>query len=542
MKNRSDFVKNLILSISFGLLLWLAFPPFKTGFFAYIGLVPLLILLDRLKNYLQVLRYSYLGLVIFHAFTIYWIGGWAAKTDIFMELGSIALILIHPVFYWVPISVYFFIKKYFRGKVALFAFPFLWNAIEYFRSVEETAFPWLTLGNTQSYYLPIIQITSFIGVYGLSFLIVVFNVLIFIAYKNYRYMSLRFSLNKIAIVVIILLVIFIYGKVVINDIDPPGKQLKVGMIQPDFDPWDKWEEGDINSQLSVYLSLSDSAVNEGAELIVWPETAVPVYLVSGKYPEEVARIRKFVAEKKVHILTGLPLVNFYFSREEANKDSRISRDSAYYYDSYNGAILFSPNEDNLQKYGKNKLVPFAERSPYLHYLPFLGDWIKWGVGISNWSVWDEQTVFGFKDSHGDSVKFSVGVCYESIFPAYNADFVKNGAQFLVVITNDSWYGELSGPYQHKQFAVFRAIENRRWIVRAANGGISCLIDPIGVTTEETKLYTRRFLVGEIYLRNEITFYTKYQDIISYISVFVSILIFIITFIRKFKMRKYNADN
>jgi len=542
LKKHSELIKNLVLSISFGLLLWFAFPPFRTGFFAYFALVPLLILLDRLKNYYQVLRYSYLGLVIFHALTIYWIGGWSAKTDIFMELGSIALILIHPTFYWIPISIYFFIKKYFRGKAALFFFPFLWNAIEYFRSVEETAFPWLTLGNTQSYYLPIIQITSFIGVYGLSFLIVVFNVLIFIAYKNYRYMSLRFALNKIAIVVIILLILFIYGKIVINDVDPPGKQLRIAMIQPDFDPWDKWEDGDVNSQLSIYLALSDSAVKAGAKLIVWPETAVPVYLTSGRYPDEVARIRKFVNENKVHLLSGLPLVHFYFSKDETKTESRISRDSAYYYDSYNGAVLFSPNEDKLQEYGKRKLVPFAERSPYLHYLPFLGDWIKWGVGISNWSVWDKQTVFGFQDLNGDSIKFSAGVCYESIFPAFNSDFVKSGAQFLVVVTNDSWYGELSGPYQHKQFATFRAVENRRWIVRAANGGISCLIDPIGVTVDETQLYTRRYLVGDIYLKDDLTFYARYQDIISYISVVFSIFVFIITYIRKIQVRKLNADD
>ncbi len=542
MKDKSDLIKNLVLSIAFGILLWLAFPPFRTGFFAYFGLVPLLILLDRVKNYYQVLRYSYLGLVVFHALTLYWIGGWSAKTDVFMELGSIGLILVHPIFYWVPILIYFFIKKYFGGKAALFSFPFLWNAIEYFRSVEETAFPWLTLGNTQSYYLPIIQITSFIGVYGLSFLIVLFNVLIFIAYKNYRYMSLRFALNKIAIVVIILLVLFIYGKVVINDVDPPGKKVRVGLIQPDFDPWEKWENGNVNSQLSIYLALSDSAVKKGAKLIVWPETAVPVYLVSGRYPDEVARIRKFVNENKVHLLTGLPLVHFYFSEKEANDESKISRDSAYYYDSYNGVVLFSPNEDDLQQYGKSKLVPFAERSPYLHYLPFLGDWIKWGVGISNWSVWEKQTLFGIKDAEGDSIKFSAGVCYESIFPAFNSDFVKNGAQFLVIVTNDSWYGKLSGPYQHKQFAVFRAIENRRWIVRTANGGVSCLIDPIGVTIDETELYTRRFLVGDIYLKDDLTFYAQYQDLISYVSVVFSIFILIITFIRRKQVRKLNADD
>jgi apolipoprotein N-acyltransferase len=436
---------------------------------------------------------------------------------------------------------YFFIKRHIGNKTALFAFPFLYNSLEYLRSVDETAFPWLTLGNTQSYYLPIVQITSVIGVYGLSFIIVVFNVLIYTAYKNFRYESFRFTLNKLSIIVIILVSLFIYGKVILNDAIYDGKKITVGIVQPNFDPWEKWGADELDEQLDIYLQLSDSAAKNGAELIVWPESALPVYLLNERYENYVLRIKDFCRENRVAILTGLPLIHFYSSKEEAKEHSKKLQNSDYYYDTYNGVVLFQPDLDSIQEYGKMNLVPFAERAPYLDYLPFLGDLIKWGVGISNWSVWDKQTIFNYKTRDGDSAKFSAAVCYESVFPSFNSEFVKNGAQFIVVVTNDSWYGKLSGPYQHKQYAVFRAVENRRWIVRSANGGISCIIDPFGRTIYETKLFERTFFVGDIYLNNEITYYVQYRDLISYFSVIFSGLIISISFIKKFGVKRNESD-
>ncbi len=536
IENKRDFLANLILTILSGLLLGLSFPPLKLGFLAYIALVPMLILVNRVKSYLQLLRFSYLGLLIFHIISLYWIGGWTSKTDPFMMIGSVALILVHPFFYWLPIVFYYFIRKHLGNRTAYFAFPFLWNSLEYLRSVDETAFPWLTLGNTQSYYLPLIQVTSIIGVYGLSFIIVLINVLFYIAYKNFRYESFRFTLNKLSIIIIILISLFIYGKVILNDAIYDGKKIKVGVIQPDFDPWEKWD-GEVDNQIDVYLQLSDSAYQKGAELIVWPESALPVYLLSGNYPAQVQRIRDFTKSKNVAIATGLPLIHFYFSKEQAKVDSKISRDSSYYYDTYNGVVLFLPDSDTIQEYGKMNLVPFAERAPYLRYLPFLGDLIKWSVGISNWSVWDKQTIFRDKSRENDSVKFSAVVCYESIFPSFTSEFVKNGAQFLVVVTNDSWYGRSSGPYQHKEYSVFRAIENRRWIVRSANGGISCIIDPFGRTIVESKLFERTYLVGDIYLNDDLTYYVQYRDVISYFSIFVSLIFILMTTLKKLSRGK-----
>lgn len=540
IENKRDFFINLILAVLSGLLLGLSFPPLKLGFLAYIALVPLLILVNRVKNYLQLLRFSYLGLLIFHIISLYWIGGWSSKTDPFMMIGSVALILVHPIFYLIPIVFYYFIRKHLGNKTGYFAFPFLWNSLEYLRSVDETAFPWLTLGNTQSYYLPLIQVTSIIGVNGLSFLIVLINVLFYIAYKNFRYESFRFTLNKLSIIVIILISLFIYGKVILNDAIYDGKKIRVGVIQPDFDPWEKWDD-EVDNQIDVYLQLSDSAYQKGAELIVWPESALPVYLLSGNYPDQVRRIKDFTRTRGVAIVTGLPIVHFYFSKEQAKEESKISRDSSYYYDTYNGVVLFLSDSDSIQEYGKMNLVPFAERAPYLRYLPFLGDLIKWSVGISNWSVWDKQTIFKYKSKENDLVKFSAVVCYESIFPSFTSEFVKNGAQFLVVVTNDSWYGRSSGPYQHKEYSVFRAIENRRWIVRSANGGISCIIDPFGRTIDATNLFERTYLVGDIYLNDVLTYYVQYRDVISCFSIFASLFFVLITTLKKLSRGK-NENN
>ncbi len=536
---RSEILKNLFLATFTGILLGFSFPPFKTGFFAYFALVPLIILLNRLKSYLKVIRYTYLSMLIFHTVSLYWIGGWTSKTDPFMMIGSVALILVHPIFYWIPFLGFNFIKNNLSQKVANFSFPFLWNSLEYLRSVDETAFPWLTLAHSQTYYLSLIQVTSIIGVYGLSFIIVVFNVLIYLAYKNFRYESFRFSLNKISIIVIILISFFIYGKVILNDPIYDGKKLRVGIIQPDFDPWEKWDDL-IDEQINVYLALADSAVKQGAQLIVLPESAFNNYLLSGRYPEQVKRIRSFVDQNQVALIAGVPLVHFYYSAEDIKADTRISSDSSFYYDTYNGVALFLPDDLNIQEYGKMNLVPFAERAPYLNYFPFLGEWIKWNVGIGNWSRWDEYTIFRMPVNN-DTLKFSAAVCYESVFPSFVSEFVGRGAQFLVVVTNDSWYGKSSGPYQHKQFAIFRAIENRRWVVRCANGGISSIIDKYGNTIYETELFTRAVLVGDIYTNDVVTTYVKYRDLISYFSLLFSGIFISLALTKKLGAKKNESS-
>ena len=173
------------------------------------------------------------------------------------------------------------------------------------------------------------------------------------------------------------------------------------------------------------------------------------------------------------------------------------------------------------------LVPFGEKVPFVEELPFLGDLIKWQVGISSWNVGKKQVV-----EKMNNVTVGGIICIESIYPDFVAGFVQKGAELIAVVTNDSWYGYSSGPFQHKEISVLRAVENRRTVVRAANGGISCIIDPTGRTVESTKLFTKTFLVVDAPINNEETFYTAHPLIIPLFASSVSVVVIIFFYINK----------
>jgi apolipoprotein N-acyltransferase len=233
-------------------------------------------------------------------------------------------------------------------------------------------------------------------------------------------------------------------------------------------------------------------------------------------------------------MTGMPDVNFYFDLNNAPNDAKKLKSGDAAYTSYNSILLFSPITLEVQKYQKNLLVPFGEHVPFVEHFPFLGNLIRWQVGISSWNVGKEQNVFDLS-----AIKVGGIICIESIYPDYVAKFVQKGADFIAVVTNDSWYGYSSGPFQHKEISVLRAIENRRSVVRAANGGISCVIDPFGRTLKKTNLFEKTILVASVPIYSEKTFYTKYPLLIPYFVVLVTliVLISVLIFSLKIKIRK-----
>ena len=206
--------------------------------------------------------------------------------------------------------------------------------------------------------------------------------------------------------------------------------------------------------------------------IIWPETALPIYLRTEAYNDILQSVHNFVDTNKVFLLTGMPDIKFYMNDQNIPEDAKYNNADGYYA-IYNAILLFQPNNQYVESYGKMKLVPFGERVPFVDALPFLGKLIKWGVGLSGWNVGKDTTVFHLPVnkiqtvfSENDTLKIGGLVCYESIYPTLVSSFVKRKADFIAVVTNDSWYGNLSGPYQHKEFAALRAVENRRTIVRA----------------------------------------------------------------------------
>jgi len=522
--------KDLLLGLLSGILLGLSYPPIPLPFLSFVSLIPFLFVLEKRDTLLSINRVTYYTLFFFNLITLYWVGSWTKEADTFLMISGVALLFFNPLFYLIITTLYHFSKKSFGKKTALFLFPFYWVSFEFLYSLTDLRFPWLTLGNSLPYFKLFIQISDIVGVYGLSLIILFVNIFLYLSIKEFK-SNKKLNYKYLTATLILILLVLTYGFIRINNFQEPNKKIKVGLIQPNLNPWSKWQAGNIDSQLDIYIKLSEQAINKGAKLIVWPESALPIYLLSGNYDYEVTKIHQFVNSNNIFLITGMPNVNYYFNKNDAPKDAKENR-SGISYTSYNSILLFTPHSPKVEKYGKIKLVPFGEHVPFVEQLPFLGDFIKWEVGISSWNVGKDQIVFDLRDADNSIVKTAGVICIESIYPEFVAGFVQKGADIITVVTNDSWYGYSSGPFQHKEISVLRAVENRKSVIRAANGGVSCIIDPLGNTIASTKLFTRDILVGDVIINEGQTFYTRFPLIFPLISSFISIATIMIFLFKK----------
>jgi apolipoprotein N-acyltransferase len=522
--------KELLLGALSGIMLGISYPPFPFPFLSFFAFIPFLYVLEKRETLLSINRFTYFSLFFFNLITLYWVGSWTKEADPFLMVSGAALIVFNPLFYLVATTLYYFSRKSFGRNISLFLFPFYWVTFEYLYSVTDLRFPWLTLGNCLPYFLDFIQAAEIVGVYGLSLIILFINIFFYLAYKNHKTKNTA-AYGYALTALLIFSVVYIYGIIRISGLSLTSSKVKVGLIQPNLDPWEKWQLGNLNKQLNSYIDLSQKAVAKGADIIIWPESALPVYLLNGNYDDAVERIRRLVESKKVFLLTGMPDATVYLNQKAAPADAKKTK-SGFLYTSYNSILFFSPYDFNIEKYGKVKLVPFGEHVPFVEELPFLGDFIKWQVGISSWNVGKEQVVFNLNEPNEAQLKVGGVICIESIYPEYVAGFVQKGANLISVVTNDSWYGFSSGPFQHKEIAVLRAVENRKPVVRAANGGISCIINPLGRITYQTELFTKDFLVGDVESNQELTFYTQYPFVIPVMVLLVSAVTVIIFVYKK----------
>jgi apolipoprotein N-acyltransferase len=527
--------KQLFLGLISGILIGISFPPIPLPYLIFIGVVPYLFALQQREGLGEINRLTYFTAFFFNIITLYWVGGWLPNSDPFLMIAGTTLFFFNPIVFLIPSTLYYLAKKIFNKNIALLLLPFFWIAFEYAYSITDFKFPWLTLGNSLPYFTSYIQVAEFIGVYGLTLLIIFSNVFIYRSIHVYI-KSKKFDKLSISIAAVILIIPIIYGNYIISNYSITEHEIRAGLIQPNLDPNEKWKAGNLEDQLNLYLDLSEQAISNGAQLLIWPETALPVYLLAGRYPNEVDRLHEFADSNNISILTGMPDATFYRDLDKAPEDAKPLRDGKMVYTSYNSVFLFSPNTKVVHKYGKIKLVPFGEKVPLVDELPFLGDWIKWEVGLSGWNTGRDTTVFNAMVDE-KIIKIGAVVCIESIYPDFTSVFVEKGAEFIAVVTNDSWYGDSSGPYQHKEISVLRAVENRRSVVRTANGGISCLIDPIGRTVAETKMYTKNHLVVDIPIEKEVTFYTKHPLLIPMAASAISLGIILMNLIVIFRRKK-----
>lgn len=412
--------------------------------------------------------------------------------------------------YIVLFSIFFsLISKKTPNLVFLFS-PIVWTALEYLRGLGPFGFPWASLGYSLYRNITLIQVASFTSVYGISWFIVSVNSVIafvLVSKKKERFLYLL----AIGLVGICL---HFYGRKVLNQsegvyINRKAQSLKVAIIQGNIEQEVKWDPLKEEENLEIHFQLTEQAGQQHTpDLIIWPETAI-TYPFSD-HPEIVNRLLSIAKKYNVYLLVGVP---DYVSENEEIK-------------LYNSAFLISPAGKVLDRYDKIQLVPYGEYTPLSKYFPFLGKLVG---GPMDYSAGKRYTVFEMV-SKNEKAKFSVLICFESILSHLARRFVKNGADFLIIITNDAWYGRTAAPYQHAYMAVFRAIENGVYIFRAANTGYSCIIDPYGRIISSLDIFQRGILVKPISLFKKKTFYSLYGDFFAWSCLILVFVIFVGSFV------------
>jgi len=524
----------LILS---GILFGISFPPFPfpITLLIFFFLVPYLFTIKNRTSLAEINKLSYLTFLTLSVITLYWVGSWQSKADPFLMIGGGVLLFFYPAVLLIISTLFYLTKKIFGNKISLWLLPIHWITVEYLLTLTDLKFPWLTLGHSLAKFTAFIQVADLIGSYGLSLIILYINVMLFKAAENFS-QSFSKSIRLVLVSILIFCVIIFYGFIKINN-STQQKTIKVGIVQPNLDPWEKWQTGGLTDLLNDYFELSDTCIKQGAKIVIWPETALPVYLLSAEYDYLTDSIYSYVRNNNIHLLTGMPDFRTYF--ENPPTDAKKSQNSDYYFTTYNSILLFNPISKEIQKYGKMHLVPLGEKVPFVESLPFLGDFFKWNVGISSWNTGLDTTIFNLVIDN-DTIKLAGLVCFESVFPSFVSEFAKRGAEFFVVVTNDSWYGNSSGPYQHKEFAALRTVENRKAVVRCANGGISCLIDQFGRTIYETQMFTKESFVVDVPIVKQNSFYSENHDIIPILASAFSIWIIGLNILSKVK-KSFNKN-
>jgi len=394
--------------------------------------------------------------------------------------------------YWNIFFVVFYLFRnmYFQLTSLLFSSS-LWVILEYIRSYFLTGFPWNLLGYSQWNNILCIQIADITGVYGISFFVIFVNLYILILVdhfivKNFFIGCRQSSLVKNTIVFIsIVLGVFIYGEYKqkifnFNDYNISGRNLNFCVLQGNIEQYKKFDEQFFENIRNRYTDLINTEMqnNKKIDIFVWPETADPFL-----YPDNLGYFFKDIKIGANHILGVFNEINGDF---------------------YNSAVFLNKDLEELTIYSKMHLVVFGEYFPFKEYIKKIIPIVENLGGIE---AGKEYNLF---KCEGNLI--GVNICFESLFPNLNRKFVKKGANILVNISNDAWYLNTSAPYQHFSFNVLRAVENRRYLVRAANTGISGVISPTGKILYRTGLYEKESFSYAVPGIKYLSFYTRYGDV------------------------------
>lgn len=450
----------LLLAIISGILLASSYPLFNFWLLAWIALIPLFYALEN----------SNIG----KSFFLGWLTGFVMFIGqiFWLKVFHFSLPFIMSAYLGLYLGIFCLFYRLIADRTKnlnLLIAPILWTFIEYIRSIGPWGFPAGILGYSQYLDIYLIQIADRIGVFGISFIIVLVNISIFLAIKERS----KNATGQMVAVAIILIVYLVYGYFRLNTAETKG-DFRIALIQPGIDF--RTEKGyDSNCSLNVLESLTQQAAAQKPDLIVWPETVITECIRSN--PALARKIYKIVNKAGTYFLIG--------NCDIKTVDGNVKH--------YNSALFISPNGEVLGQYNKIRPVPFWEVLPLRHYIGSL----KNIEGKGAYDPGSVNTVF-----ETPKAKFSALICFEGMFPDLSKKSIASGAQFLVNISNDSWSQSRTEHYQHASMNVLRAVENSVYYVRVGNSGVTEVIDPYGRIKQSLPIYKKGYLVATISTENQ----------------------------------------
>lgn len=500
-----------------GFLLTLCFPPVSLWMCSFIALVPLLVAVLRVKpSRKDSFKAGFLCGVVFFFTLLWWIVKLIPTADVTIPwLMTPALILMvlylsfYPAFFFLLLTV---LTKHRLLGYVLSAAP-LWVLLEMARSVGELAFPWGVIGYALSDTPSMIQSASYFGSEGLSFVIVMTNVVLSSVFAA-RHLRIKF----LCVVSAALIVggVWLHGRSTVANYEADmTKSVKIAVVQPNVDLDVKWKPEFRDSTFNLIGRLAEESKALGAELIVFPETSAPVY-IDGREPKYKQQLSALAQKLEIPIFIG------FLDHRYDGPDGELNI--------FNSSGLFGV-DGSLDKYDKNHLLPFGEHLP----LSSRFRWIrKINFGQANFQPGPRRRPIEL-----DGGAFTPLICFESVLGYLCRRGVKDNAGLFVNITNDGWFGDTPGPFQHAQMCLLRTVENRRFLVRCANSGVSMVVDPTGRVPIELGLYQDGIIVADVALLDGRTFYSKHGDL-PLIALSIVLVIFATAFARRAPNRQRPA--
>ena len=521
--------KHLLLSCLSGGLLAVAWPTYGFIPLLFIGLIPLLFMEESIrsdafgKKGLRIWAYSYLTFLIWNLGTTWWL----VYSTLF---GMLFANLVNTLFYSLLFLLFYWAKKRIPLRTAYLFLITLWISFEKFHQNWDLSWPWLNLGNAFSEAIYWIQWYEYTGIFGGSLWVLLINISLYESIKNHSFKTekktiLRKSIPSllgIALPLLVSLLLYV-------NFETKQATINVVLTQPCVDPYDSKYKKTNPEFLSDLKTLTAESLSDSVYYLLTPET-----YFSGDFGEELQgfnatklhkELQSFLAPfSNLQLISGIQFYDIYRSTTPPNKTANKIR-NGYWVDFYNSALGEQFNKPH-QVYHKSKLVVGVENMPFKEVLtPLIGNFmIDLGGTVASRVIQPERSLL----KHGSLETLAAPIiCYESIYGDFVTDYVKKGAHFLAVISNDAWWNNSEGHRQLLSYTRLRAIENRRDIARSANTGISAIIDARGKIVKSLPYGEKGVLEGRIARYDELTFYTRYGDIIARWSIFIAGLLLLI---------------